>query len=71
MSIGYRILKEQIIKKRISSDEFFRKLLAGYGNKLSKKQFREVVKKEGMPLTMPQIDLLFKRLDLNHDGFLD
>jgi hypothetical protein len=51
--------------------------LAGQGNgagnpkKLNKAQWREAVKREGLPFNCIQMDFMLEKLDHNHDGLVD
>ena len=46
---------------------------SGTGNpkKLNKAQWREAVKREGLPFNCIQMDFMLEKLDHNHDGLVD
>ena len=49
----------------------FVKVAGGSNKKMNKAQWREALRREGLPFNCIQMDFLHEKLDLNHDGYLD
>ncbi|CDW87512.1 ef hand family protein [Stylonychia lemnae] len=72
---GLKIIRDYIIKKKSSSQEAFERFILMLGSKdqprLTKYQFRDIMKRENLPFSLAQIDFLFSKFDQNNDGYID
>ena len=60
-----------MMHKRMDPPSAFVKVAGGSNKKMNKAQWREALRKEGLPFNCIQMDFLHEKLDLNHDGYLD
>lgn len=73
--VGLTQLKEFMFRKRLDSESTFYRFLGhlnlGKEGRITKTQWRDVLKKENLSFNLPQIDCLFKNIDSNHDNAID
>jgi Ca2+-binding EF-hand superfamily protein len=65
-----------MMRKKLTADTAFARFLQSVGvrqagGQLNKKQFREVVKKEGISFNFVQADFIFDKVDSNGDHMID
>ena len=67
---GLRILRDYMSNRRVDPATAFAKI-SGNQRKLNKAQWREAMRREGLPFNCIQMDFLHDKLDHNHDGQID
>mmetsp|Transcript_28903 Transcript_28903/g.27805 ORF Transcript_28903/g.27805 Transcript_28903/m.27805 type:complete len:184 (+) Transcript_28903:1666-2217(+) len=74
-AVGLKKIREWMVKRQLNSKLAFDQILkfnkSIYTEHFGQEQFREAMKKEGLPFTLTQLDFLFKALDRNNDGLVD
>jgi hypothetical protein len=77
LATGLRILREYMLRKKFDVETCFTRFLQvsglgqSVGGKMNKKQWREAMKREGLPFNKAQCDFMFEKLDANGDGAMD
>lgn len=72
---GLKVIRDYMNRRKLdvraTFDNFARILSVSKDSKLSKAQFRDVVRRERLPFTLVQIDFLFDKIDSNSVKFID
>ncbi|CDW76181.1 ef hand family protein [Stylonychia lemnae] len=74
-SVGLKKIREWMIRKQLSSDQAFERLLilntrSGMKSFMTREEFRKGIMLENLPFTLKQIDFLFRAFDIDNNNSL-